>query len=185
MIGPGSDKKDNMGYLLSNEEKLSTWRDKWRKVVNVTRQMGLMWKHWWGLLWHKLSSVQTANHSNKQVPIKESQNNTAKDPNKGVPTKIYHLKNNTAWYSLVHLVASKSPMTHLGMLRRRKVRTMIDIILIVITSILMMLNIQIIILIMMVMVIMLIKKRWWRWSTSPCIRKCLGHNLARWTSVNS
>ena len=37
-------------------------------------------------------------------------------------------------YNILHslgsyLVASKSPMTHLGMLRRRKVRTMMDIIL--------------------------------------------------------
>ena len=112
-----------MGYFLSNEEKLSTWRDKWRKSVNMTRQMGLMWKYWWGLLWHKLSSVQTAYDPNKQVSIKKSQNNTA-------------------WYCLAHLVASKSPMTHLGMLRRRKVRTIIDIILVMMTINMMMVIIR-------------------------------------------
>ena len=61
-------------------------------------------------------------------------------------------------YNILHslgsyLVASKSPMTHLGMLRRRKVRTMMDIILVVIKIILMMMTIQLVILIMMVMVI--------------------------------
>ena len=58
-----------------------------------------------------------------------------------------------------YLVASKSPMTHLGMLRRRKVSTIIDIILIVIKIILMMMTIQVVILIMMVMVITMLIKR--------------------------
>ena len=67
-------------------------------------------------------------------------------------------------YNILHslrsyLVASKSPMTHLGMLRRRKVRTMMDIILVMMTIILMMRTIQMIILIMMVMVIMMLIKR--------------------------
>ena len=107
-------------------------------LVNVTRQLGSIWEHGnvKGIIFQNLGMIR---HTDRQSAGKgdswpESSriiflHHWCLSNMRVKNAEVIKILNNILQSFRSYLVASKSPMTHLGILRVRKVRTMIDIIL--------------------------------------------------------